>query len=183
MMLPGLISLKIILFQVLPVFQIGINYFTGNIFFFLFGSCFFLLFIFVCLLLFFFLLSCFPSLSTGGPRGAFCPVGGEGRVTLLWRVHQTSVWCPSAGEFPVLGTVGPRDKFCPRKNGTPQSGLLESHARVEKVVLSFRLTASIIRGSRQSSFPFIERTFTGSPSEYKRFPPTGEKPQDPWGPS
>ena len=164
----GWISLKIISFQVLPVFQIGINYFWLGHFFQLF---FFLLF-----------LSCFPTLSLRGvlPQRP-SPVEGEGDSP----VARASDCCPlplRSGVSPSGGTESPRDKFCPRKNGTPQSGLLEIHARVEQVFL-FQVDRKHRQEFRQSSFPFSGRTYTSSPSEYERFPPTGEKPQDPWGPS
>ena len=55
---------------------------------------------------------------------------------------------------------------------SPERVLARNHARVDQV--SFRLTASSVRSSGQSSFPFLERTSTVSPPECKRFPPTGE---------
>ena len=126
----------------LPVSQIGRHHFDEK---------FFLPVLF--LLLFCLLLSCLGVLPKRPPV--------EGKVP---------VWCPSAEQSPVLGTVGPRDKFWPRKNGTPQSGSLEIHARVEQVVL-FQDDRKHHQEFRQSSFPFSGRTFTSSPSECKRFPP------------
>ena len=157
---------KIILFQVLPASQIGMHHFDEKFFF----SCFVLAsFLFVAFLL-------------GRFAKATQPRGREGWLSCGEHTDCAPVWCPSAEQSPVLGTVGPRDKFCPRKNGTPQSGSLEIHARVEQVVL-FQDDRKHRQEFRQSSFPFSGRTYTSSPSEYKRFPPTGEKPQDPWGPS
>ena len=173
---PGWISLKIILFQVLPVFQIGIICFlTGKFFSFGFSSCFFFAF-------------CFSSLASPpfpqvAPLERLCPspVEGEGDSP----VASAPDFClvPLRSGVSRSGrNVCPRGKFCPRKNATSQSGLLEIHARVEQVVL-FRDDRKHRQEFRQSSFPFSGRTYTSSPSEYKRFPPTGEKPQDPWGPS
>ena len=61
-------------------------------------------------------------------------------------------------------------------DGPPQNGLLEIHARVEQVVL-FQDDRKHRQEFRQSSFLFLERTCTGSPLVYKRFPPTGENPK------
>ena len=126
----------------------------------------------------------FPSFSTVGPLGHLAPATyphGRGRLTLLRRAHQT-FWCsPVQWSLPFWGpwTLA---QILPKGKRRPQSGLLESHARVQQVVL-FQDDLKHRQELRQSSFPFSERTYTGSPSEYKRFPPTGEKPQDPWGPS
>ena len=65
---------------------------------------------------------------------------------------------------------------CLRKSGPPQDGVLENHQGSGEFS-PVRLAASTVRGSRQSSFPFSGRTFTGSPSEYKRFPPLGDNPE------
>ena len=91
-----------------------------------------------------------------------------------------SLVLPRSGGF-RSGDRLPSRKCCPRKTALPRAGA-RNHAKVEQVVL-FQVDRKHRQEFRQFSFPFLERTFTGSPSEYKRFPPTGEKPQDPWGPS
>ena len=75
-------------------------------------------------------------------------------------------WTPPFWGPLVLEQISPEEKRHSPKQGAT------NHARVDQV--SFRMTASSIRSSGQSSFPFLERTSTGSPSECERFPPTGE---------
>ena len=156
----------------IPVLQFGINFGKFSLFF-IFGFFPFLFLLFFYS--FFFALSSFHSFHSWS-AGAFSPsdpAPWKGRVTHLRRAHQIYFWYSSAVESSVLGTVGPSRKCCPRKSGTPQSGLLEIHARVQQVVL-FQVDRKHRQEFRQSSFPFLERTFTGSPSEYERFPPLPE---------
>ena len=88
---------------------------------------------------------------------------------------------PPQRRLPFWGTIDPRANFAQGKTALPRAGA-RNHARVEQVVL-FQVDREHHQEFRQSSFPFLERSCTGSPSDFKRFPSTGEKPQDPWGPS
>ena len=72
-------------------------------------------------------------------------------------------------------------QILPEENRHSPERMLETTRKGRAGSFSFRMAAGTHQEFRQSSFPFLERTYTGSPSEYKRFPPTGEKPQDPWG--
>ena len=99
---------------------------------------------------FFFLLSISPSLLfhswSSGTFSPSDPAPWEGRLASSASTAPDSLVLPRRGGF-RSGDRWPSHKFCPRKNGTPQSGLLEIHARVKQVVLSFRMTASTVRSS------------------------------------
>ena len=132
----------------------------------------------ICSFFFFAFLICaflYPCLSAGDPLEHFAsatqPFGNGGWGLIC--VERTRVFsgAPPTVESSVLGTVDPRANFARGKTALPRVGA-RNHARVDQV--SFRMTASTVRSSGQSSFPFLERTSTGSPSECERFPPTGE---------
>ena len=128
MRLPGWILLKIILFQVLPVFQIGINYFDGEIFL-LFGSFCFFSFLFA------FFSPVFPQV-VPSPLGHFAPASRpSGREGWLSCGECTRFLCGAlpAEQSPVLGTVDPRANFARGKTSLPERA--RNHARVEQVVL------------------------------------------------
>ena len=86
-------------------------------------------------------------------------------------------------ESSAPGTVSPQGKFCLRKNGTPQVRVARNPARVRRVVLPSRLTASTRQEFRQSSFHFSERTCCQFPLRVQAIYPFRRKPRDPWGPS
>ena len=124
-----------------------------------------------------------PLLPHGVPLEHLAPATqprGRGGCPFLRGEHQT-FWCSPQWRLPVLGTIDPRANFARGKTALPRAGA-RNHARVEQVVL-FQVDRKHRQEFRQSSFHFSGRTYTSSPLEYKRFPPTGEKPQDPWGPS
>ena len=87
------------------------------------------------------------------------------------------VWySPLRWSLPFWGSASPPGTMCLRKSGPPQRGVLKKPPRVRRV-LPCQVGRKYRQGCRQSSFPFSGRTFTGSPSEYKRFPPLGENPE------
>ena len=146
---------------VLPVFQIGIVIWSQ--YFSFFPSVVFL--ILICRFL-------FPSLSIGGPLEHLAPETqpcGRGGWTRLRRAHQSC--------FPVLPRSGvfhsgDSRKFCPRKTALPRTGCKKPRKGRTSLFQDDPQTTSGVPG--KSSFPFLERTSTGSPSECERFPPTGE---------
>ena len=151
---------------VLTVFQIRTNYLTQIFLFFLFSS------------FFSFWFSLFHSCS-----GAFSPsdlAPWKGSAPSAWRAPDFLV-LPPQRRLPFWGALALAQILPEEKQPSPER-VARNPPRVEQVVL-FQVDHKHRQEFRQSSFPFLERTFTGSPSEYKRFPPTGEKPQDPWGPS
>ena len=97
---------------------------------------------------------------------------GEGRVTRLHLAHQRCFpGAPPQWSLPFWGPLVLAQILPEEKQHSPER-VLETTQGSTKV--SFRMTASTVRNSGQSSFPFLERTSTGSPSECERFPPTGE---------
>ena len=103
-----------------------------------------------------------------------------GRLTLLRRAHQT-FWYSSAVESSVLVTVGPRANFARGKTTLPRAGA--RNPRKGRASSSLSGWPQAPSGVPDSPLSFFREDLHRSPSEYKRFPPTGEKPQDPWGPS
>ena len=124
--------------------------------------------LFLLALVFYFLL--FSLLFHSWSSGALSPSDlspWKGRLTLLRRAHQT-FWCSRAVESPVLGTVDPRANFAQGKTA-PQSGLLESHARVQQVVL-FQDDPQAPSGVAAVLFLFSERTLPLLPQSTSGFP-------------
>ena len=112
-----------------------------------------------------------PSLSTFGPLEHVAPTTqprGRGGCPFLRRAHQTLRCCPAA-QASRSGDRWPSRKCCPWKNGTPQSGLLEIHARVQQVVL-FQVDHKHRQEFRQSSFPFLRGRSPVPPQSTSGFP-------------
>ena len=109
------------------------------------------------------------------------PVEGVGRILLCVECTRLS-GAPPQRSLPFWGPLALAQILPEEKRPSPER-VARNHARVEQVssLSGWPKAPSGVPGSPLSFF--LERTYTGSPSEYKRFPPTGEKPQDPWGPS
>ena len=116
--------------------------------------------------------------------GAFSPIDPapwKGKVPPSASSAPDFLVSPTSGGFRSGGPLALAQILPEEKRHSPERVLETTQGSSRQ--FSVRMTASTVRSSDQSSFLFLERTYTGSPSEYKRLPPTGEKPQDPWGPS
>ena len=150
MRLPGWISLKLILSQVLAVFQIGINYFDGKFV----SSC--AVLVFICIFfafLFCFLLSCF-SLSPGGPLWRVLPqrpipVAGEGWLSCGERAPDFLV-LPPQRSLRFRGPLALATSFARGKTALPRAG---NPPRVVQVV-PFQVDRKHRQEFRAVLFPF-----------------------------
>ena len=84
---------------------------------------------------------------------------------------------PCGGESPAPGTVSPQCKCCLRENGTPQARVARNPARVRRVVPFPGWPQAPVRSSGSPLSIFPRGHFASSPSECKRFPPSGENPE------
>ena len=126
--------------------------------------------------IFCFALSSFPWLGSLDDGPSDLPM--EGWLSHSW-AYQTYVWYSPCGGVSCSWRVLALLAICLRKSAL-QDGVLENHQGSGEL-FPVRLTASTVRGFRQSSFHFSERTFTSSPIRMQAVSPVRRNPRDPWG--
>ena len=121
-----------------------------------------------------------PCIATAGSLEHLAPViNPRGRGGWLFCVERTRrlVWYSRAVESPVRGSTLALVQTLPEEK-RPSPEQVARNPRKGRAGSSLSgWPQAPVRSSEQSSFPFLERTCTGCPSEYKQFPPTGENPK------